>query len=309
LLPTGPQRLVLAALIATLACAAPAQARVPHTVEPGETLWSIAAASNLTTRALAASNGLSEDAQVVTGSTIQVPSVDEAAAALAGAGAVGASAPVVSASAPPPAGAYTVQPGDTLSGIAATSGISTGQLAWMNGLDVDAPLLYGTVLKLPTESQLASPAAPPPAVPADVPNAEPYATPGLVTAADVGAVASAHGVSPSLAAAVAWQESGFNNGFVSAANARGVMQVLPGTWTWVQEQLAGGPLDPASPLDNVKAGVLYLGQLVRDSGGDETRAVASYYQGSASVGERGLLPETEQYVHNVMALRSRFGGP
>ncbi len=309
MLPKCPRRLVLAALVALVVCAAPAQASVPHTVEPGETLWSIAAASNLTTRALAASNGLSEDAHVVVGDTIHVPSVDEAAAALAGVPVGSGSAPAASTGAPPPAGAYTVQPGDTLSGIAAASGINPGQLAWMNGLDVDAPLLSGTVLKLPTDSQLASEAAPPPVVPADVPDAAPYATPGTVTAGDIGAVASAHGVSPSLASAIAWQESGFNNGFVSAANARGVMQVLPGTWTWIQDQLADGPLDPASPLDNVKAGVLYLGQLVRDSGGDETRAVASYYQGSASVGERGLLPETEQYVHNVMALRSRFGGP
>ena len=40
--------------------AAPASAGVPHTVQPGETLWSIAAANNLSTRYLAAANGLSE---------------------------------------------------------------------------------------------------------------------------------------------------------------------------------------------------------------------------------------------------------
>ena len=87
------------------------------------------------------------------------------------------------------------------------------------------------------------------------------------------------------------------------------MQILPGTWTWVEDQLAGGPLDPNSPLDNVRAGVLYLGQLLRDSGGDQALAAATYYQGSSSVSRRGLLPETERYVENVMALRSRFGGP
>ena len=64
--------------------AAPASAAVPHTVVEGETLWSIAAASNLTTRTLAAYNGLSENSQVVLGSTIQVPSVEEGAAALGG---------------------------------------------------------------------------------------------------------------------------------------------------------------------------------------------------------------------------------
>jgi hypothetical protein len=37
-------------------------------------------------------------------------------------------------------------------------------------------------------------------------------------------------------------------------------------------------------------------------------AVAAYYQGLGSVRQNGLLPETEQYVNNVMALRGRFGG-
>ena len=50
--------------------------------QAGETLWSIAAANNFTTRALAAANGLPEDAPVVLGSTIQIPSEQEAAQAL-----------------------------------------------------------------------------------------------------------------------------------------------------------------------------------------------------------------------------------
>jgi soluble lytic murein transglycosylase-like protein len=294
---------VALALAATLVCAAPAGAHVAHTVQPGETLWSIAAASNLTTRALAAANGLSESSQVVAGSTIQIPSESEAGAALAGSV---VAAPAAGA-APDPLGAYTVQPGDTLSGIAARSGISSGQLAWMNGLEPSAHVLIGTVLKLPTGAPLASqaPAQVPPTV---VPEAEPYATPGHVTAAEIGQVAADHGVSPSLAAALAWQESGFNNGVVSPANARGVMQILPGTWSWVQDELAGGQLDPDSPLGNVHAGVLYLRQLMSDSGGDETRAIASYYQGASSVNRIGLLPDTERYVQNVTALRARFGG-
>ena len=88
---------------------------------------------------------------------------------------------------------------------------------------------------------------------------------------------------PSLAAAIAWQESGFNNGMVSSANARGVMQVMPGTWNWVQSNLAGRRLDPSSAADNVQAGSLYLRQLLRDAGGDPATAIAGYYQGQASV--------------------------
>lgn len=303
---TTSRSCLVLALVGALVAAPGAQAGVPHTVEPGETLFSIASASNLTTRALAVANGLPEDAQIVAGSTIDVPSEQEAAAALASAGIV-VPAPGAGSGAPAPLGAYSVRPGDTLSAIATRSGVSTGELAWMNGVDPNAPLLVGTALKLPTGAPLASDSAP--TAPKVVPPAEPYATAGRVTATQVGQVAAAAGVPSSLAAAIAWQESGFNNEFVSAANARGVMQVLPGTWTWVQKRLADRPLDPSSPVDNVQAGVMYLGQLIRDAGGDEARAIASYYQGASSVEEDGMLPDTQRYVSDVMALRSRFGGP
>lgn len=68
--------------------AVPATAAVAHVVQPGETLWSIAAANNLTTRTVATYNGIAEDAQVVAGSTIDVPTVEEGAAALQAAGIV-----------------------------------------------------------------------------------------------------------------------------------------------------------------------------------------------------------------------------
>jgi N-acetylmuramoyl-L-alanine amidase len=303
---------IAAVLVAWVVPAAPASGHVAHTVEPGETLWSIAAASNFTTRALAAANGLSEDAQVVAGSTIWVPSESEAASSVA------TGAPVTAgeesgSGAPPPLGAYTVRAGDTLSGIAARSGVSTGQLAWMNGLSPTAHVITGTVLKLPAGAPPAraqapaEPASEPP--PASVPDAPPYPTPCKVTAAQVGEIAAAHGVSPSLAAALAWQESGFDNGQVSPANARGVMQILPGTWSWIESDIVGRELDPHSPTENVHAGVMYLGQLLRDSGGDPAAAAAAYYQGSASVRRVGMLRSTRRYVNNVLALRSRFGGP
>ena len=76
------RRTPLFTLFFAILFAAPAGAAVPHTVQPGETLWSIAAANNLTTRTVAAFNGLSENAQVVLGSTIQVPSTSEGYSAL-----------------------------------------------------------------------------------------------------------------------------------------------------------------------------------------------------------------------------------
>jgi soluble lytic murein transglycosylase-like protein len=141
-----------------------------------------------------------------------------------------------------------------------------------------------------------------------VPHAAPEPTSTRLTASQVQQVAAANGVSPSLAAAVAWQESGFNNAMVSGANARGVMQVMPGTWDYVEQNLAGRTLDPASASDNTTAGVLYLKHLLANAGGDEATAIAAYYQGLGSVQRHGILPETQHYVANVEALRSRFGG-
>lgn len=95
----------LACSIGAAILAGGALAAVPHTVLPGESLWSISAANGLTTRTVAVYNGLAEDAQLMAGTTVLVPTVSEGAAALAsGAPAPGVgSAPLVS-SAPAPAG-------------------------------------------------------------------------------------------------------------------------------------------------------------------------------------------------------------
>src|SRR3954468_22167747 len=270
--------LLLATPIVLLLAAAPASAAVSHTVQPGETLWSIAAANNLTTRTVAAFNGLSENAQVVLGSTINVPTVAEGASALAGTGApqaAAAPAPAATASGGPAVlGSYVVRSGDTLGGLARNAGVSLDSMAAANGLDPSRPLLIGTVLKLPSGSPTPARASEPLPSQRVVPAAGPQPTPTRVGAGDIQSVASQYGVSPSLASAIAWQESGFNNGMVSAANARGVMQVMPGTWSYVETNLAGQKLDAGSATDNVRAGVLYLHHLLQQTGGDESTAIA-----------------------------------
>jgi LysM repeat protein len=301
------KRLLLASAIGALAVCAPAQAAVIHTVQPGETLWSIAAQDNLTTHALAVANGLSDDSQVVLGSEIQIPSVSEAAQALStGTPLASSTSSGSTGSGAPPAGAYTVRPGDTLTAIAAASGVPMVAVANMNGVDPAKPLLIGTVLKLPTGAQInTSTPAPSNTV---VPNAPPYPTPERVSSATISEIAAANGVPASLASAIGWQESGFNNDLVSSANARGVMQILPGTWSWINSNLTPTPLNASSASDNVHAGVLYLGQLLRDTGYDIPTTIAAYYQGLESVRQEGMLPATQEYVNSVMALRSRFGG-
>src|SRR5947207_12527348 len=165
-------------------------------------------------------------------------------------------------------GGYSVRPGDSLSAIAATARVPVSAIAAMNGLDPNGLLLSGTVIKLPTGSPAPAGAAQPAPATTRVPEAAPYASSGRVTSGDIATVANRNGVPSSLASAIAWQESGFNNAMVSSANARGVMQVMPDTWDWVQHNLALRRLDPANPIDNVGAGVLYLGRLLRETGGD-----------------------------------------
>ena len=138
----------------------------------------------------------------------------------------------------------------------------------------------------------------------------PVPTPEHVSASEVGSIADANGVPPSLAKAIGWQESGFNNDVVSSADARGVMQILPSTWDWIQNNLTpSNPLAAASASENVRGGVLLLHSLLSSTGGDAAMAAAGYYQGLGSVRQRGMFSDTQQYVNSVMALRQRFGGP
>jgi LysM repeat protein len=269
-----------------------------YRVAPGDTLTAIAARHGVSLGSLAAANGLKLDSWVIQGTTLRLPAPGSAPVA---------QAPLAAGQGAPEAmGAYKVRPGDTLSGLAAAARVPAAQMAYMNGLNPTSQLVAGTIIKLPTGAAI-NPTTPAPAR-TIVPQAAPMASPGRLSAGQVGTLAAQAGAPSSLAAAIAWQESGFNNAMISPANARGVMQVMPGTWSWVQSNLSQTRLDPASPTDNVKAGSLYLAHLLRETNGDPSLAAAGYYQGLSSVRRIGMLPETRRYVANVLALRGRFGG-
>jgi len=327
---------ILPPLAAALALAAPsaAQAAFPHTVAAGESLYSVAAQDGLSVSQLAAANGLSPDSQLVSGSTLLIPPQTTIATGTisSSAGPVGdgdgdsddvgstaatSSTPV---STSPAGGSYVVQPGDTLSAIAARAGTTVAALAAANGLDPNGVLLSGSALQLSgsgsattsfvsTSSSTVGNSEPVGTVAQGNPSSPPYPTPERVSASEVGQIAAANGVPPSLAQAVGWQESGFNNDLVSSADARGVMQILPGTWDWIQRSLtAGAPLAPASAADNVRGGVLLLHSLLGATGGDPSMAAAGYYQGLSSVRQNGMYADTQQYVNDIMSLARHFGG-
>jgi lysozyme family protein len=117
--------------------------------------------------------------------------------------------------------------------------------------------------------------------------------------------AAHYGVSPRLARALAWQESGFQQHVKSSAGAAGVMQVTPETWSFVELSLIGSCV-PRTRDGNIRVGVAYLDHLLERFKGDTRLALGAYYQGPASVRKHGLFGETRQFVANVLALRQRF---
>jgi LysM repeat protein len=308
-------------LILTIAAAAwapaTASAAFQHVVAKGETLSSVAAADGLSISQLAAANGLSSDSQLITGSLLAIPPQD------ASAGESAVSSPATGSSAGPSSpvassgdGTYVVQAGDTLSALAARLGVSVNSLAAANGLDPSGLLISGTTLHpvggsgssaAPATTEMVSTSTSTSTSPSSGGGAQPTAQ--MVSSSTVGSIAASEGVPSSLAEAIGYQESGFNNGMVSSTGAVGVMQIMPSTWNWIGQNLAGPPpLSQASATDNIRAGSLLLHSLLSDTGGDAAMAAAGYYQGLQSVRAHGLYADTQAYVNNVMALRQRFGG-
>ena len=128
------------------AASVPAQG-LDYAIQAGDTLMVIAARYGMDWRTLAAANGLGEYTVLQIGQVVHLPGV----AAPAGGGGQAASAGAGAAS-----GAYTVQPGDTLLGIALRYGIEWEELASLNGLSESSLLQIGQSLRVPGASQSAT---------------------------------------------------------------------------------------------------------------------------------------------------------
>jgi soluble lytic murein transglycosylase-like protein len=185
-----------------------------------------------------------------------------------------------------------VQPGDSLSGIAARFGVTTSAVSSINNLMDEDLVVIGSQLRIPgsTASSYSSTAY------------DPWTARTLIVQ-----FANTYGLDPALPLAIGWQESGFNNNMISATGAIGVMQVEPYTGVTISNIL-GRQMELHNVRDNIQAGVYWISNLVRYYGGDERLAVAAYYQGTRSLAHHGFYQDTYQYVANVLALKARFGG-
>jgi soluble lytic murein transglycosylase-like protein len=63
---------------------------------------------------------------------------------------------------------------------------------------------------------------------------------------------------------------------------------------------------PRTPDGNVRIGVAYLHHLLNEFGGSERLALAAYYQGPAGVRRYGVLPASQLYIADVLALKARM---
>jgi len=185
-----------------------------------------------------------------------------------------------------PVAVHVVKAGETLTAIAASAGTTVPALASLNHLDSARPIVIGQRLKLPAQSAALQPAQ------SDV-------------RARLDAWSARLGVDPHLVRALAWMESGYQTRIVSSAGARGVLQTLPTTRAYVQTVLAGRRI-PKTVDGDIEVGILYLRHLLQVFKGNESLALAGWYQGERAVREHGVYNVSKPFVANVLALRTRM---
>ena len=284
----------LGALLA-LAVVATAHAPSVITVRPGDTLWDLAKKHGTTVSALQSLNDLPGNGMIFAGDTLRLPG-----------SAGGAAAPARASGT-----THVVRSGETLSHLAVRYGTTSAAIRAANGMTTST-LYAGRRIAIPTGGADAVPATNAgQRIPDEVRSS--VAENRAILAARshpskaavrrmVADTARRYGVSPSLAVAVAYHESGFQQRVVSGVNAIGVMQVLPRTGRVLGQQ-HGMSLNLLDTQDNITAGVLLLRQLNRSTGSDD-RTLAAYYQGLGSIAQKGLLPQTHTYIRNINYLRA-----
>jgi LysM repeat protein len=250
-----------------------------YTVQPNDTLWSIAQQFNTTVDTLVSDNNLSNPDYLPVGMVLQVPDTGSGAACANG------------------DSTYTVQPGDSLSAISQQFNVSVNALEQANNLSQPDFIWAGQQLTIPGGACNAMAAG-------AVSDAS-YVDPGTVQQILI-QQANDLGVDPALVEALAWQESGWQ--MITAADGGiGVMQLMPDTVTWLDQSFFDSPIDPYNVTDNIRAGVTLLAYYLRYFN-DESLAIAAYNQGMNDLTSYTINADTQQYVADVLALQARFGG-
>jgi soluble lytic murein transglycosylase-like protein len=205
---------------------------------------------------------------------------------------------------------HVVQRGENLTTIARRYGVTVGAIVGANGIANPGRIFGGQQLTIPGSVPAAAPAAAAPAAPvATMPSS--MAT-LVANRADVRQAiveeAARYGVPAPFALAVAWQESGWQQGVVSHAGAVGVMQLMPATADWVGQAMLGTPVNMSDTRENIRAGVRLLAHYLARYSGDRDRVLAAYYQGQTAVDRHGVYAVSRPYIASILVLERLFGG-
>lgn len=200
---------------------------------------------------------------------------------------------------------HRVAAGDTLSAVAARFKVSVAALAEANDIADIHRIRIGQRLRVPAARPARATTASV-AVDSRLPARLRELRERLVLLPIFDAAASRHGVPADLLKALTWLESGWQNDKVSSTGAVGIGQLMPATVSFVSDILLRANLDPTLPGDNIEMSARFLAYLLAQTGGREATALASYYQGLASVRRFGPGRATERYVADVVALRRNF---
>jgi soluble lytic murein transglycosylase len=123
--------------------------------------------------------------------------------------------------------------------------------------------------------------------------------------------ASTNGLDAYLVASLIRQESEFNPGAISHANAWGLMQVLPGTGKKVAKELKIRRFNSdqlLSPTVNLQIGTRYFRNMVDEFGGQVQYALAAYNAGSNRVDDwraQGKYRDVEEFVESIPFTETR----
>jgi len=122
-----------------------------------------------------------------------------------------------------------------------------------------------------------------------------------------------YGLDPYFIAAIIRQESHFQADALSAAGARGVMQVLPSTGEWAARTLRQSAFDRTSLYDadrNIGLGAWYVGRLMKRFGNEPALVAAAYNAGPGAVaswlGKFGPSIEKDELVESIPYTETRW---
>lgn len=223
---------------------------------------------------------------------------------------------------------YVVKAGDSLWAISRANGLTVNQLAAANHMRASDLLLIGRQLQIPTAGTTSNPS--PAVTTASTTTQNPWSfcatmsssgAPGtwgvlpdlLRRSPDRLALqplfmkwARHYNVSLPLLEAIAWQESGWQQGVVSSTGAIGAGQIMPGTANFISGTLIGIPMDINSVNDNIRMSAAFLSYLAGVEGNNRCATIAAYYEGPLNLSTYGVFPDTQAYVASVEALIPRF---